>query len=85
MLWAVLLCFGVLVWLAYRLGAELFSPWVGVVTALVVLTRPALERDALLGYQDTAFAVADRVGGAAGGAAVRGAACRCCSCSRSPG
>ena len=41
-------------WLAYRLGAELFSPWVGVVTALVVLTRPALERDALIGYQDTA-------------------------------
>ena len=30
---------------------------VGVVTALVVLSRPALERDALLGYQDTAFAV----------------------------
>ena len=44
-------------WLAYRLGAELFSVPVGVVTALVVLTRPALERDALLGYQDTAFAV----------------------------
>ena len=57
MVWAVLLCFGVLVWLAYRLGAELFSPAVGVVTALVVLTRPALERDALLGYQDTPFAV----------------------------
>ena len=57
MLWLVLLCFGVLVWLAYRLGAELFSPWVGVVAALVVLTRPALERDARLGYQDTPFAV----------------------------
>jgi hypothetical protein len=57
MSWAILLCFGLLVWLAYRLGAELFSPAVGVVTALVVLTRPALERDALLGYQDTAFAV----------------------------
>jgi hypothetical protein len=57
MLWATLLCFGLLVWLAYRLGEELFSPWVGVVTALVVLTRPALERDALIGYQDTAFAV----------------------------
>src|SRR5215210_8618152 len=28
MVWLVLLCFGVLVWLAYRLGAELFSPWV---------------------------------------------------------
>jgi hypothetical protein len=56
MLWLVLLCFGLLVWLTYRLGAELFSPWAGVVAALVVLTRPALERDALLGYQDTAFA-----------------------------
>ena len=53
----ILLCFGLLVWLTYRLGEELFSPWVGVVAALVVLTRPALERDALLGYQDTAFAV----------------------------
>jgi len=57
MLWAALLCFGVLVWLAFALGRELFSWPVGVVTALVVLTRPALERDALLGYQDTAFAV----------------------------
>jgi len=57
LIWLILLCFGLLVWLAYRLGAELFSPWVGVVAALVVLTRPALERDALLGYQDTAFAV----------------------------
>src|SRR5215218_10422377 len=57
MLWLVLLCFGALVWLTYRLGAELFSPWVGAVAVLVVLTRPALERDALLGYQDTAFAV----------------------------
>jgi hypothetical protein len=57
MSWAILIGFGLLVWLAYRLGAELFSVPVGVVTALVVLTRPALERDALLGYQDTAFAV----------------------------
>jgi len=55
--WFVLLSFGALVYLAYRLGAELFSPAVGVVTALVVLTRPALERDALLGYQDVPFAV----------------------------
>jgi hypothetical protein len=38
------------------LGAQLFGPWAGVVAALVVATRPALERDALLGYQDTAFA-----------------------------
>src|SRR5829696_3899319 len=57
MLWLILLCFGLLVWLTYRLGSELFGRWAGVVAALVVLTRPALERDALLGYQDTAFAV----------------------------
>ena len=43
-------------YLTYRLGAELFSPWVGLVAALVVLTRPAIERDALLGYQDMPFA-----------------------------
>ncbi len=56
MLWITLLSFGALVYLTYRLGAELFSPWVGVVAALVVLTRPAIERDALLGYQDLPFA-----------------------------
>jgi hypothetical protein len=52
----VLLSFGALTYLAYRLGAELFSPAVGVVAALTVLTRPALERDALLAYQDVPFA-----------------------------
>src|SRR5215218_5012657 len=51
-----LLCFGAVVWLTYRLGSELFSPWAGAVAALAVLTRPAMERDALIGYQDTAFA-----------------------------
>ena len=53
---AVLLSFGALVHLTFRLGSELFAPWVGVVAALVVLTRPALERDALLAYQDVPFA-----------------------------
>jgi len=57
MLWITLLSFGALVYLTYRLGAELFSPWVGLVAALVVLTRPAIERDALIGYQDLPFAV----------------------------
>ncbi len=57
MVWLVLLAFGVVVWLAYRLGTELFGhPAVGVVTALVVLTRPVLDRDAVLGYQDVPFA-----------------------------
>jgi len=52
---AVLLCFGALIWLVFRLGSQLFSPWVGAITALVVLTRPAIERDALLAYQDIPF------------------------------
>ena len=54
---ATLLSFGALVYIVYRLGTELFgSRWVGAVAALVVLTRPALERDALLAYQDVPFA-----------------------------
>jgi hypothetical protein len=55
-LWLTLLTFGALVYLTYRLGAELLHPAVGVVAALAVLTRPALERDALLAYQDIPFA-----------------------------
>ena len=41
------------------------------------LTRPALERDALLGYQDTAFAVPDRRARCCSRRAARGAARRC--------
>jgi hypothetical protein len=55
MVWMVLLCFGALVWLAFRLGAQLFGTWAGVITALVVVTRPAIERDAILAYQDLPF------------------------------
>ena len=55
-LFAVLLCFGALVYLTYALGARLFAPWVGVVAAVVVATRPAIERDAVLAYQDIPFA-----------------------------
>ena len=56
MLLLTLLSFGALVYLTYRLGAELFSRWVGVVAALVVLSRPVIMRDALIGYQDLPFA-----------------------------
>jgi len=56
MVFATLLAFGALVYLTFALGRELFSPWVGVVAALVVLTRPAMERDAVLAYQDVPFA-----------------------------
>jgi hypothetical protein len=51
----VLLCFGALVWLVFRLGTELFGTWAGVLAAIVVLTRPAIERDAVLAYQDLPF------------------------------
>ncbi|MEA2429325.1 MAG: hypothetical protein QOF37_2953 [Thermoleophilaceae bacterium] len=53
--WLVVLAFGALVWLVYRLGAVLFNPWVGVVAALVVVSRPAMLRDTLLAYQDIWF------------------------------
>jgi hypothetical protein len=54
--WIVLLSFGTLVWLTYRLGTVLFSQWVGLAAAVVVITRPVLDRDVLLAYQDVPFA-----------------------------
>jgi hypothetical protein len=56
MTWFALLALGILAWLTFRLGAKLFSPWAGAIAALVVVTRPVIERDALLGYQDLPFA-----------------------------
>jgi hypothetical protein len=55
-LWLTLLSFGALVFLTYRLGEVLFNRWVGLVAALVVLSRPVIMRDALIGYQDIPFA-----------------------------
>ena len=55
-LWLTLLSFGALVYLTYRLGAELFGRWAGVVAALVIVSRPVMMRDALIGYQDVPFA-----------------------------
>jgi hypothetical protein len=55
-LWSTLLAFGALVYLTYRLGSELFTPLVGIVAAAVVVTRPAIARDTLIGYQDLPFA-----------------------------
>src|SRR3954454_1096957 len=56
MLGVVLLAFGALVWLVYLLGAQLFNRAVGGVAAVVVLTRPAILRDVMLGYLDITFA-----------------------------
>ncbi|HEV2812034.1 MAG TPA: hypothetical protein VGW10_02180 [Solirubrobacteraceae bacterium] len=57
MTWIVLLSLGVLAWLVFLLGRQLFdNPWVGAVAALVVVTRPVILRDTLLAYQDIPFA-----------------------------
>lgn len=56
MVWVVLLSFGAVVWLVYRLGTELFNRWVGIVAAVVVLTRAAMLRDVVLAYLDVPFA-----------------------------
>jgi hypothetical protein len=57
MTWIVLLSLGLLAYLVFLLGARLFgNPWVGVVAALVVVTRPVILRDTLLAYQDIPFA-----------------------------
>src|SRR5918998_4235351 len=57
MTWIVLLSLGVLVWLVFLLGRELFgNPWIGVVAALVVVSRPVILRHTLLAYQDIPFA-----------------------------
>lgn len=53
--WAVLLSFGVIVWIVYLLGRDLFNPWVGALAAVVILTRPAFDRNALATYQDIPF------------------------------
>lgn len=55
MAWMVLLSFGAVVWLVYRLGLELFNRWVGVVAALIVVTRAAMLRDVVLAYLDVPF------------------------------
>jgi hypothetical protein len=56
MVLVALLGLGALVWVVFRLGERLFSVWVGAIAGFVVLTRPAIVRDALLGYQDVPFA-----------------------------
>lgn len=52
----VLLSFGGLIWLLYRLGATLLGPAAGVLAGAVVLTRYAFERDVVLAYLDVPFA-----------------------------
>lgn len=53
--WLVLLCFGGLCYAVYLLGSELFNDWVGVLAAIVIITRPAFAKNALAAYQDIPF------------------------------
>lgn len=53
--WLVMLVFGGLVWVVYLLGRELFNTPVGVLSALVIVTRPAFAKNAEAAYQDIPF------------------------------
>ncbi|MBK5230825.1 MAG: glycosyltransferase family 39 protein [Thermoleophilia bacterium] len=53
--WIVMIAFGLLIWIVYLLGRELFNTPVGVLAALVILTRPAFAKNAEAAYQDIPF------------------------------
>lgn len=53
--WLVLVTFGAIVWLVYLLGRDMFNPWIGALAAVIILTRPAFDRNALATYQDVPF------------------------------
>lgn len=55
--WLVMLCFGGIVWTVFLLGRHLFNIPVGVLSAVVILTRPAFARNAEFAYQDIPFAL----------------------------
>jgi 4-amino-4-deoxy-L-arabinose transferase-like glycosyltransferase len=53
--WLVMFAFGGIVWVVYLIGKELFNRPVGVLAAIIILTRPAFAKNALAGYQDIPF------------------------------
>jgi 4-amino-4-deoxy-L-arabinose transferase-like glycosyltransferase len=53
--WIVMLTFGGLVWVVFRIGKECFNNWVGVLAAIIIITRPAFAKNVLAGYQDIPF------------------------------
>ncbi len=55
--WLVMLCFGGIVWVVFCLGRQVFRTPVGVLAAIVILTRPAFGRNAEFAYQDIPFAL----------------------------
>jgi hypothetical protein len=55
--YAVMLCFGGIVYVVFLLGRQLFSTPVGVLAAVIILTRPAFGRNAEFAYQDIPFAL----------------------------
>lgn len=55
--WLVMLCFGGIVYIVFLLGRQLFSTPVGILAAVIILTRPAFGRNAEFAYQDIPFAL----------------------------
>jgi hypothetical protein len=53
--WLVMLSFGALCWVVFLIGRELFNSPVGVLAAIVVITRPAFAKNVLAAYQDIPF------------------------------
>lgn len=53
--WLVMFCFGGLCWIVYLIGKELFNDWVGVLAAIIIITRPAFAKNVLAAYQDIPF------------------------------
>lgn len=53
--WLVMLCFGALTWVVYLIGRDLFNGWVGLLAAVVIVTRPAFAKNTLAAYQDIPF------------------------------
>lgn len=53
--WLVMLCFGGLCFVVYLIGKELFNDWVGVLAAIIIITRPAFAKNVLAAYQDIPF------------------------------
>jgi 4-amino-4-deoxy-L-arabinose transferase-like glycosyltransferase len=50
-----MLVFGGLCWVIYLIGKELFNNWVGVLAAIIIITRPAFAKNVLAAYQDIPF------------------------------
>ena len=84
MLWLILLAFGLLTWLVYRLGTVLFTHWVGVVAAIVVAHPPRARARRAARLPGHGVRGADRRSPCCSRRSAGGAGRRSSPCSRSP-